>query len=67
MDMLMRHEFGGGPGRPPAPPKIPTAQDASRNLDAGNKKPRGYQSTILGTPKSAGAESNTPLKTLLGM
>jgi hypothetical protein len=69
MDTLMRFNFGGSPGKPPAPPKIPTPQDAARNLDS-PKKPRGYASTLLGgMEKSANAEQSPGsgvLKTLLG-
>lgn len=50
---------------PPPPPVPPSLDDAADNVDAGNVKRRGYQSTILGGNKQASAES-IATKTLLG-
>lgn len=50
------------PGAPPLPPSLDRAAD---NIDSGNVKRRGYQSTILGSRREASAES-IATKTLLG-
>jgi len=51
----------------PTPPPMPTKDQAAASSDSLSSKikRRGYQSTILGGAKPAGAESN-PLKSLLG-
>lgn len=65
-------QFGGGgvpKPEPPAPPMIPTAGQASRNVMAMNtKKPRGFLSTVLSAPtgRTGPGQGGTGQGTVLG-
>lgn len=71
VELANRCEIGGGSraSTPPPTPPVPSRDAAAENVsrDSGNRKRKGYQSTILGGRKDAQAElAQAAQKTLLG-